>query len=60
MEFDWTWVQAWQITYRSIGLVLVILIILTLVTWLIGAIIRRTARRGNKAGSGSEKTKSTQ
>jgi Na+-transporting methylmalonyl-CoA/oxaloacetate decarboxylase gamma subunit len=48
MEINWTWGQAWQITYMSVGLVLAILVMLAVVTWLIGFIGGRKARTANK------------
>jgi Na+-transporting methylmalonyl-CoA/oxaloacetate decarboxylase gamma subunit len=60
MEIDWTWAQAWQITYKSIALVVIILIILVVATWLMGLIIHRMGRRGNKTEAGSEETNSTE
>ena len=56
MEINWTWGQAWQITYMSFGLVLAILIMLAVVTWLIGFIGGRKVRSANETVPEHERT----
>jgi len=52
---DWTWAQAWQMTYMSIGLVLAILVMLALATGLIGVVFGGRAAKRSKAEQGKDR-----